>query len=155
MTEPFKFHRPQLFPHRFPSLFCIPWEPERGYMLLTPSSASIMLRVCSCVPSCFSRVQLCVTLWTAACQAPLSMEFSRILEWVAMPSSRGCSPPRDQTRASRHLHWQAGSSPPVPPGKFLGLQRGASKLFPEADRLQGRHLDSNRSLQRLAVTRHP
>ena len=27
--------------------------------------------------SCFSRVRLCVTLWTAACQASLSMGFSR------------------------------------------------------------------------------
>jgi len=30
-----------------------------------------------CVPSCFSRVQLFVTPWTAACQAPLSIGFSR------------------------------------------------------------------------------
>ena len=31
----------------------------------------------ACVLSRFSRVQLCVTLWTSARQAPLSMEFSR------------------------------------------------------------------------------
>ena len=38
----------------------------------------------------FSHVQLFVTLWTVAHQAPLSMGCSRqkILEWVAMPSSR-------------------------------------------------------------------
>ena len=37
---------------------------------------------------------------TAARQAPLSMEIlqARILEWVAMPSSRGSSQPRDQTQ---------------------------------------------------------
>ena len=29
-----------------------------------------------CVPSCFSRVQLFVTPWIAACQAPLSIGFS-------------------------------------------------------------------------------
>ena len=29
----------------------------------------------------FSHVQLCVILWTANCQAPLSMGFSRILEY--------------------------------------------------------------------------
>ena len=38
------------------------------------------------------------TLWTVAYQAPPSMGFStRILEWVAVPSSRGSSPPRDWT----------------------------------------------------------
>ena len=40
-----------------------------------------------------------VTLWTIACQCPLFIGFSqtRILEWVAMPSSRGSSQPRRQT----------------------------------------------------------
>ena len=49
--------------------------------------------MCVCVLSRFSRVQLFVTLWTAACQAPLSLGFlqARILEWVAMPSSRRTS----------------------------------------------------------------
>ena len=38
--------------------------------------------------SCFSCVQLFATLWTVACQAPLSMAFSmaRILEWLPCPS---------------------------------------------------------------------
>ena len=41
-----------------------------------------------------ARMLLCVqlfvaTLWTAACQAPLSTEFSR--QWVAILSSRGSS----------------------------------------------------------------
>ena len=49
--------------------------------------------------------QLCLTLcipWTAAHQDPLSMRIlqARILEWVAMPSSRGSSQPRDQTLVS-------------------------------------------------------
>ena len=37
----------------------------------------------------FGCVQLCVTLWTVACQAPLSMAIllERILEWVVMPLS--------------------------------------------------------------------
>ena len=35
--------------------------------------------------SCFSRVRLCVTLWTVACQAPLSMEFSRQEYWGGLP----------------------------------------------------------------------
>ena len=42
------------------------------------------------------------TQWTAACQAPLSMGLlqARILEWVAMPSSRGYSQPKDWTQVS-------------------------------------------------------
>ena len=41
-------------------------------------------------------------LWTVARQAPLSMGIlqTRILEWVAMPSSRGSSQPKDQTQVS-------------------------------------------------------
>ena len=65
------------------------------------------------VLSCFSCVLLCATLWTVARQAPLSMGIlqARILEWVAMPYSRGSSWPRDQTHVLCRLHWQAGSLP--------------------------------------------
>ena len=38
-------------------------------------------RMRACVPSCFSCVWLCVTLWTVARQAPLSMGFSRQEHW--------------------------------------------------------------------------
>ena len=42
------------------------------------------------------------TPWAAACSAPLSLGIlqARILEWVAMPSSRGTSRPRDWTQVS-------------------------------------------------------
>ena len=47
---------------------------------------------CLCVLSNFSHVQLFITIWTVAHQAPLSMGFSwqepTLLEQVAMPSSR-------------------------------------------------------------------
>ena len=45
--------------------------------------------------SCFSRVRLFATPWTVACRAPLSMGIlqERILEWVAMTSSRESSHP--------------------------------------------------------------
>ena len=58
------------------------------------------------VPSRFSRVRRFVTLWTEAHQAPLSMGIlqARILEWVAMPSSRGSSQPTNWTRVFL-LHW--------------------------------------------------
>ena len=47
----------------------------------------------------FSRVQFFATLWTVGHQDPLSMTILqvRILEWVAMPFSRGFSRPRDRT----------------------------------------------------------
>ena len=43
-----------------------------------------------------------VTPWTVARQAPLSRGIvqARILEWVAMPSSRGSSQPRDRAQVS-------------------------------------------------------
>ena len=49
--------------------------------------------------------QSCPTLcdpWTAAHQASLSMGIlqARILEWIAMPSSRGSSQPRNQSQVS-------------------------------------------------------
>ena len=45
----------------------------------------------SCVLSRFSRVQLFVTLWTVAHQAPLSMGFSGQERW----STLSCPPPGD------------------------------------------------------------
>ena len=49
-----------------------------------------------------SHFSLSVTLSTVTCQALLSMGIlqARILEWVAMPSSRGSSQPKDQTQVS-------------------------------------------------------
>ena len=54
-----------------------------------------------CVES-LSHVQLLVTPWTVACQAPLSMGIlqARILEWVFMPSFSESSQPRGWIRVS-------------------------------------------------------
>ena len=41
--------------------------------------------VLACVLSHISCVQLCATLWTVACQAPLSMGFSRQEYWSRLP----------------------------------------------------------------------
>ena len=74
----------------------------------------------ACMLNCFSRVQLCVTLWAAARQAPLSMGFSRQDYWSGLP----CPPPGDlpdpgieHASLNAYLHWQAGSSLLGPPGK--------------------------------------
>ena len=45
--------------------------------------------------SWFSRVHLYATLWATACQAPLSMGFSRQEYWSGLP----CPPPRDLPNA--------------------------------------------------------
>ena len=58
--------------------------------------------LCQCAKS----LQSCLTLWDpmdyVACQAPLSMGLlqTRILEWVAMPFSRGSFQPRGWTQVS-------------------------------------------------------
>ena len=39
----------------------------------------------ACMLSCFSLVQLCVTLWTVALQAPLSMDFFMQECWSGLP----------------------------------------------------------------------
>ena len=47
--------------------------------------------MCACRLSCFSCVRLFATLWTVACQAPLSMGFSGQEYWSGLP----CPPPGD------------------------------------------------------------
>ena len=72
---------------------------------------------CLCaVLKLLSHVRLFVTPWTVALQASLSMGIlqARILEWVAMPSSRGSSQPRDRTHIS---HIAGRALPSEPPGK--------------------------------------
>ena len=49
-----------------------------------------------CLLNRLSCVWFCVTLWTAACQAPLSMGFSRQEYWSGLP----CPPPGGMTQGS-------------------------------------------------------
>ena len=63
-------------------------------------------------------LQLCSTLCDPVdCSPPGSsihgVHQARILEWAAMPSSRGSSWPRDGSCVS-YLHWLAGSLPVAP-----------------------------------------
>ena len=71
----------------------------------------------------FSHVQLFATLWTVAHQTPLSMWFlqARILEWVAMPSSRRSSRPRNRTRVSCGCCISGRSFTTEPLGKLLRI----------------------------------
>ena len=66
----------------------------RFWFLLGCSS----LCVHACVLNCFSRVQLCNPVdWGLPGSSVHGILQARTLEWVAMPSSRGSSQPRDQT----------------------------------------------------------
>ena len=69
------------------------------------------------VYACVCARSLCDPV-TVACQAPLSMVFSRQEYWSGLP----CPPPGDLPQGlNMHLlcllHWQMGSLPLAPPGK--------------------------------------
>ena len=55
--------------------------PVTTYLLLNSWESHSHPQGSACMQSCFSHVWLCVTLWTVACQAPLSMRFSRQKYW--------------------------------------------------------------------------
>ena len=65
------------------------------------------VRIWATMLSCSVMSQLFARPWTVACQAPLSIGVlqARILEWPAMPSSRGSSQPRDRIQVS-HVNRQ-------------------------------------------------
>ena len=75
-----------------------------------------------------------------ACQAPLSMEIlqTRILEWVAMPSSRGSSQPGIKPRSPT---LQVDSLPAEPQGKPKNIGMDSLSLlhwiFPTQESNQG------------------
>ena len=75
-----RLHYYQIFLKHGPTVFRIFSEYSSTWRLI-------------CVPSCFSHVQLFVTLWTVAHQAPLSRGFSRQEYWTGLP----CLPPEDLT----------------------------------------------------------
>ena len=53
-----------------------PWSQLEVHIFRPPGRSML---------SRFSRVQLFTTLWTVACQAPLSVEFSRQECWSGLP----------------------------------------------------------------------
>ena len=76
----------------------------------------------ACMLNCFSCIPLCVTLWTAACQAPLSIGSSRQEYWSGLPfSPLGDLPDPGIKPSSPMSPVLAGgfffSLPLVPPGK--------------------------------------
>ena len=81
------------------------WKDQRRefYMLNKLPLFWLTLSTVLCFASLLSCVQHLATPRTVARQVPLSMGIllARILEWVAMPSSRGSSQSRDWTQVSR------------------------------------------------------
>ena len=78
----------------FPSCSLVSFEFSHSDFTVSPSYKHCYLyNMCAC-----SVAQSCETPWTAACQAPLSMEVFRQEYWrVTFSSSQESSPPRDQT----------------------------------------------------------
>ena len=83
--------------------------------------------------------QLCPTLWDPMNYRVRGILQARILEWVAVPSSRESSQPRDQTQVSS---LQADSLPAEPQGKSKNTGVGSLSLLQQIFPTQG----SNRGL---------
>ena len=90
--------------HCLPSSNRLLYKIYEEHLQLNNKKTSPILRERSskkmlCCAYWLSCVRLFATLWTVASQ---SMEIlqARILEWVAMPSSKGSSQPRNQTQVS-------------------------------------------------------
>ena len=78
----------RIFPIQGSNLCLLHWQADS---FSTESPRKPQRMVCACVLSCFSCVQLFVTQWTIAHQAPLSLGFSRQEYWSGLP----CPPPGD------------------------------------------------------------
>ena len=74
----------------------------RGFLCVIWSWPQALDSMCVCVLSRFSHVWLFVTLWTVSPRGSSIEGILQkiILQWIAMPSSRGSSSPRDQTHVS-------------------------------------------------------
>ena len=91
-------------------------EGNKLFIMKLNGSSGIGIRKCMLEP--FSVTWSSVALSTSVPLMVHAIIQVRILEWVAIPSSRGSSCPRDQICIFLHLlHWQACSLPLVPPGK--------------------------------------
>ena len=82
-------------------------------------------------------LQSCSTLCNPPGSSVHGILQARILEWVAISSSRKYSQPRDQICVSCLLHWQGDSLPLGLPGKQWPLlygNQGSEGKFPERTR---------------------
>ena len=98
----------------FTKITDVSWDS--GLVITFPDGLSAML-------SCFSRVWLCVTPWTVAHQAPLSMGFSRQEYWsrLPFPLPEDLPDPGIEPTSLTSPTFAGGSLPLVPPGKTLQI----------------------------------
>ena len=84
-----------------------PWD-QNNFVIYgkLPNKGLRLPAMCACVLSRFSHVQLFVTLWTVACQVPLSMGFFRQEYWNGLP----CPPPEESSQPKDRtcISWIAG-----------------------------------------------
>ena len=100
----------------------------------------IQQRVVMWVSSRFSRVQLFVPPWAAACQTPLPMRFPRQEYWSGLP----CSPPGDLPSPGvkpRSPALQVESLLSDPPGKPMNTGMGNLSLLQGILPIQGLNRD--------------
>ena len=109
--------------------------------------------VCVCVHG--KSIQSCPTLCDPIDYSPPASSIhgilqAKILEWVAMPSSRGFSPCRDRPCLLFLMHWQAASLPLAPPGKHCCCSCSvAVPSFPPALIFPSIRIFSNESALRI------
>ena len=83
--------------------YCILCHSWKNKIIFIVKNISIILYICSlhvCMLSCFGCVWLCVTPWTVAGQAPLSMGLPRQEYWSSLPFPSPADLPN-----SGILHW--------------------------------------------------
>ena len=84
----------------------------------------------NCWKGCAQSLQLCLTLCNLPDSSVLGIFLARVPEWVAMPSSRESSWPRDQTLTSCVSCTAGGFSTTKPPGKpYTTFGNHKSNLF--------------------------
>ena len=76
-----------------PQVYMCSQQLTRNFLRIGPCISVIFIhrQPLTCGFTLFSHVQLCMTLWTTACKAPLSMGFSRQEYWSGLP----CPSPGD------------------------------------------------------------
>ena len=134
LCNPMNYSPPGSFVHGIPQARILEWVAipfsrgsswlrERSQVSCIEDKLFTIWATKECVCMRAKSLQLCPTLCNPTdCSPPDSSVHrtlqARILECVAMPSSRGSSQLRGQSSICYvHLHWQAGSLPLVPPGK--------------------------------------
>ena len=102
-------------------------------------SSTLCRLACACLLGCFSCIQLCDPV---DCSSPGSLVHgilqARILEWVAMPYSRGSASPGIELTSPMYPALQAGSVPLAPPKAWWGMFKLHRGWSPHSMKLNGR-----------------